>query len=101
MRARTVPRGQAETSAWLVPISEDGLVAGYCGLVLARHGLETSSHYEVDGNYRQNIPELGDPLAMTTYNYNLIEGLGVDIKIWNKGVPVEESAIKQVLCVKG
>lgn len=38
---------------------------------------------------------------MTTYNYNLIEGLGVDIKIWNKGVPVEESAIKQVLCVKG
>lgn len=33
---------------------------------------------------------------MSEKSYNHIEGRGVDIKIWNRGVPVEEQAIEQL-----
>jgi tRNA-splicing ligase RtcB len=33
---------------------------------------------------------------MSDTNYNHIAGRGVDIKIWNRGVPVEEAAIEQL-----
>lgn len=33
---------------------------------------------------------------MTQASYNHIDGHGVDIKIWNKGVPVEDEAIEQL-----